>query len=162
MDKNDLEHALAERIKESGAKFNVGVCVHVPHKMRLEQSGYDDIWLQRHIGVYLNKLDRRIHKAAHKNRGLRIKRVVALEHTVGVGWHSHMCVETPQNMTDDELIEEMGSVWLRYVGKWQNSGFSNDRLFWAEQIEEGYSQYTTKNGKNILNGNMDWLNTYIG
>ena len=161
MDKTRLNNALTKFIHEKRAKFDIGVCVHVPNKMRFLQSGNDDIWLQRHISVYLNKLDRRIHKAAHKNRGVRLKRVVSLENTNNTGWHAHMCVETPADMTNDELITEMASVWLKYVSRWKSERFTDDRLFWAEEIKVGYDQYTTKNGTNILSGNMDWHNTNL-
>jgi hypothetical protein len=162
MERNRLNDALTKFIHEKKGKFDVGVCLNVPNKMRFIQSGNDDIWLQRHLSVYLNKVDRRIYKAAHKNRGVRTKRVVSLEYTKNTGWHAHMCVETPDGMTNDDLINKLGTVWLKYVSKWKGKRFTDERLFWADEIKEGYDQYTTKNGTNILNGNMDWHNTYLG
>ena len=162
MNKDELKNSLSKFTKLNDTKFTVGVCVHVPNKMRWAQSGNDDIWLQRHLGVYLNKQDRRIYKAAHKNRGVRLKRIVALEYTVNTGWHAHLCVQTPDHMSDEDLVAEMGDCWLRYVKKWKSPRFNDDRLFWAKQIKQGYYEYTIKNGKNILDGNIDWLNTYLG
>jgi hypothetical protein len=159
-----LVSALPKWFYKCGIKPTIAVCLHTPMLMRFVQKGYDDIWLERINGVYLNQLDRRIFKAAHRNRNLRLKRYVFLEHKDTVGWHTHFVTETPPNMTIENTICLMEKLWLKQCKNYTNPKFI-DRLFWAEEIKGNYEAYIQKhifNEDGTTIGKLDIKNTVIG
>jgi hypothetical protein len=159
-----LKTEIPKWFSECGIKPSIGVCLHTPHRMRAIQKGYDDIWLERINSIYLNQLDRRIFKAAHRNRNVRLRRLVFLEHTDSVGWHTHFVCETPKNMTTEDTIILMEKLWLKQCRQYQTYDFT-DKLFWAEKIKANYLAYSAKhifNEHGSVIGKLDIRNTVIG
>ena len=123
--------------------WDVGICLHVPNSLRVAENGWDERWLQRRLSRFFNQLDRRIHKAAHRNRGVRVARCVALERTDLVGWHAHAMLATPTGWQHEDFIQLMRKLWHEDLGSYRACRFEN-QLFWAEPISNNYGSYSTK------------------
>ena len=117
--------------------------MHIPNRLRSDLKGWDDIWLEKQLRLYFNKLDRCVFKVDHRRRGKRLKRVITLEKTATVGWHAHVSISTPPAIDQAWLIEQMHRLWHQHVGKDQTGKFE-DKLFWAEPAQGNYVEYSFK------------------
>jgi hypothetical protein len=117
--------------------------------------GADDIALSLQLTYLFNQVDRQVFKSAHRNRGVRVPRIVTLERTDEVGWHAHVLVKTPEHFAPERLSLLMQRLWLRQL-RWYTSPRFVGRLYWAEHISGSYFEYSTKQvgGK----GDADWMN----
>lgn len=151
----------AQQLKEAlknwgnGPKFQWDICVtwHVPNDMRDRDSGWDDRWLECEMRKYFNAVDRRIFKAAHKNRGERLARWITLERAGGVGWHSHALLKTPPQMSHQDLIDLLLRFWHKHC-KMKNASCFQSYLFKAELVKADYLGYAIK-GTCELNENAN-------
>jgi hypothetical protein len=115
----------------------------------------DEIALSKQLMHCFNQLDRQIFKSAHRNRGVRVPRVVTLEQTDEVGWHAHVLLTTPSHISPANLSQLLRSIWLRQLWGHISKDFM-DRLYWAEPISGSYLEYSTKQVGG--NGVADWMN----
>ena len=98
-------------LREHSKHWNVVACWHVPNAMRKHYKGYDEHWLSKELTRYLNKVDRCIFKAAHKNKGARLPRIITLEYAEAVGWHAHGLLDCAKGMNEDETISVLKRCW---------------------------------------------------
>jgi len=124
-------------------KWDISVTWHVPNSLRERNNGWDDRWHECEMRKYFNAVDRRIYKAAHKNRGQRVLRWMVMERAGGVGWHSHGLLQTPLHMSHEAFIDELKSLWLKHCGMKNDERFKS-RLFEAKLIESNFLGYTIK------------------
>lgn len=115
----------------------------------------DEITLSKQLMHCFNQLDRQVFKSAHRNRGIRVPRVVTLEHTDDVGWHAHVLFTTPSHLSPTQLSLLMQRLWLRQIKRYVSPRFEN-RLYWADLISGDYLRYSTKQVGG--NGDADWMN----
>lgn len=144
--------------------LNWDICAtwHVPLEMKRDSFGWDDRRHEVEMRKYFNALDRRIYKAAHKNRGARVLRWVVMERAGGVGWHSHALLKTPDHMSQQEFIDELCGLWNQHCGIKNGSRFQS-HLFKAELVGGDFLGYTVKAilGDEDANGVIDLHNTYL-
>jgi len=153
-------------------EWDTALCLHVPGNMRMIQMGWDDLWLQRVVSRYFHNVDRRIFGNAHTRRGVRSNRLVTMEHSVGVGWHSHIIASTPPSVSQDDFRSLLKKEWLRLTEHYASNAFKK-RLVWVEPLTDGYADYCTKYAFSDLSGNInsqsvapamgtvDWQNTHF-
>jgi hypothetical protein len=142
--------------------WNVGASFHLPKKLmaRLNQTcrRADEISLSEELTHCFNQLDRKIFGNAHRKRGVRVLRFVALERTIDVGWHAHAVLRAPDQLSDEELISLLRRIWIDQYDDFSSIAFGQ-RLFWAEPITGAYDFYSTKNVGG--SGAADWLNAVL-
>jgi hypothetical protein len=143
MNQQLLQQELHNWRNQTGIDFNIGCTWHVPNAMRYHQQGYDDIWLSKTLNCYLNKVDRHLFKAAHRNRGVRLPRFIFLEHTAGVGWHAHGYLAQAPKLTAEATIQALQAHWLKHCKNYKTQAFEN-RLFHAVEIDAGFNFYAAK------------------
>ena len=155
-----LQQELTQWRFNTDIDYCIAVTWHVPNTMRYHQNGYDDIWLSKTLTCYFNKVDRRLFKAAHRNRTARLPRFVFLEHTDGVGWHAHGYLAKAPNITTQATIEALEAIWHKHCKQYKTQAFEH-RLFWAEKIDADYYGYASKqafSGNQIHSGKLDVKN----
>ena len=123
--------------------WDVGIALHIPNAMRQVAGKHSMSLLQQQVGYFLNDVDRRIYKSAHKRRGVRVPRIVAAEWDEGVGWHAHAVLITPPTMTKADFVDFLQRRWHARVGRYATAKFRS-RLFWGEAIRDNYGHYTIK------------------
>jgi len=118
----------------------------------------DEITLSQLLTYCFNRLDRRVHKSAHRRHGMRVLRFVALERTDDVGWHAHVLLTTPPHLRPSQLSLMLQRLWLSQLREYVSPKFE-DRLYWAEPITGDYLWYSTKQigGR----GAADWMNVVL-
>jgi hypothetical protein len=166
--KSPLTHAQRTRIAElrwlnaHSQTWNIAVTWHVPYAMRAHYRGYNEDWLTRELRRYLNKVDRHIYKAAHKNRSVRLPRIITLEHTDTVGWHAHGIISNPSHLDEQTTQNILAKHWHKHVARFATERFEK-RLFLAEPINSNYLDYITKHTKDLegTKGFIDLANTYL-
>lgn len=132
----------AQKLKEAyrqwgkTPEFHWDICAtwHIPNAMRERDDGKDDRWHECEMRKYFNAVDRRIYKAAHKNRGQRVCRWMMMERAGGVGWHSHGLMQTPAHMSPQAFIDVLESLWHRHCNG-KNVPHFKTYLFVAELVE---------------------------
>jgi hypothetical protein len=148
---------IQQSIKQWGnaPQFQWDICAtwHIPNALREKHGGWDDRWHECKMRKYFNAVDRRIYKAAHKNRGQRVSRWMVMERAGGVGWHSHGLLQTPAHMTHEAFIDELCGLWHRHCGIKNASRFQS-YLFEAELVKADFLGYTIK-GLSKLNENAN-------
>lgn len=157
-------------VKSLGLKFDITICWHAPNRLlRAELGGLVDAdsvgwsahWLQKRLKHCLNKLDRRVLKSAHRNKHIKIWRLVTTEYAEGVGWHAHALMATPPGHAQKKIIDWASWMWLHELG----GEFENDFLPYlvrAEPTKGDYLSYITKTlGSHIDDGvgTVDLVNT---
>jgi hypothetical protein len=169
-----LTHAQRTRIAElrwlnaNSHTWNIAVTWHVPNEMRTYYNGYNQTWrhiedwLSNEMRKYLNTVDRAIYKAAHKNRSIRLPRIITLEHTETVGWHAHGIISNPLHLDEQTTQNILAKHWHKHVARFATERFEK-RLFLAEPINGNYLGYITKHTKDLegTKGFIDLANTYL-
>ena len=158
-----LKEAQLRWLGEKSKYFNIAACWHVPSAMRTHYRGYDADWLAKELTRYFNKVDRRIHKAAHKNRGNRLQRIITLEHDDKVGWHAHGLLDCAFGMNEDETIAVLDKLWKEHTDRFATNKFEKHLTYFSYD-QGNYLQYCLKR----LNrqddkalGILDTKNTYF-
>jgi hypothetical protein len=125
--------------------------------------GYDEIWLSKELRRYFNAVDRRIFKAAHKNKGMRLRRIITLEWDENVGWHAHGLVATAPNLDEQQTRQILRDEWIKYTKRFATGKF--DKYLFYGEIDRGSSlSYITKythNSTDNTKGFIDLNNNYI-
>jgi len=147
------------------ANFDLACCWHASQYLRIEQWGWDEQWLKRHLSAYFNKVSKRVFSNVPVKQRSNIARFITLEHADGVGWHAHGVLSKPKHVTEEEFIEIMRSLWIDQMGGYR-VGRLRDRLFDCKQIEGNYQQYALKSATDkdehlnrVLRGTWDEHNT---
>ena len=138
-----IQQALRKWAVPPRIKWDISATWHVPNALREKNGGWDDRWHECEMRKYLNAVDRRIYKAAHKNRGTRVYRWMAMERAGGVGWHSHGLLQTPPHMSDEEFIAVLQSLWHKHCNAKNVPRFAS-KLFKAELVKRDFLGYTIK------------------
>jgi len=158
-----LKIAYARWLGQETEQWKICVCWHAPDAMRRYYRGYTEDWLAKELTRYFNKVDRRIFKAAHKNRGIRLQRVITLEHDDNVGWHAHGIVECAQNMDEAQTYALLETLWLEHTNRFSTGKFEK-HLFWSEPDQGYHLPYIVKRlhtESKATPGVLDTRNTYI-
>lgn len=158
-----LKNAQTEWLKERSKYWNICAALHVPNAMRKHYFGYDEHWLAKELTRYFNKVDRHIYKAAHKNRGMRLQRIITLEYSENVGWHAHGIFDCAEGYNEDETIEILKRYWQKQTERFAIQKFEQ-RLDYFEYDRGNYIDYILKNVR--LNeegavGILDTKNTFL-
>jgi hypothetical protein len=163
-----LRNATHDWITSEAGDLDIACCWHVPERVRAADKGWDELWLEKYMRRYLNKLDRRIYKAAHKNRGMRITRFITLEHGAGVGWHAHGLIGTPEHMDQPSMCAAIEQLWRQHTGVYEENRRFEQRCVWVEPKHADYLGYSLKQSINVteqpiggLRGIVDLHNTYL-
>ena len=150
-------------LNDNANGLTLSVAWHVPNKMKANYSGFDSYWLSKELGKYFNKIDRKIFKAAHKNRGIRLRRIITLEKDDAVGWHAHGLIDTAPQQDDQYTRQILRDLWIDHTSRF-NTGKFDKYLFYGE-IDRGKTLgYITKNVHNNTDsskGFIDLNNTFI-
>ena len=150
-------------IADTGIKWDLAASWIIPDAMRNAQRGWDDIWLEKQMRLYFNKLDRRLLRSRHRRYSQRIPRFITLENSTGVGWHAHGLLATPEHINQDIMIGAVKELWLEHVADYQ-SRLSPIRLAWCQPVTSGYLWYSTKHSFGSFQantGSIDSFNTYL-
>jgi hypothetical protein len=139
-----LRAAAQKWIDAPSHQFDVAVCLHVPSSLRQDEKGWDDIWLEKKLHYFFNRLDRQVLRSAHRRRKQRIHRVVVLEHAPSVGWHAHALLSSQDTGVGvEKLCNMIKLLWLEELGPYRHD-WSAPRLAWAERNDGAYGAYLTK------------------
>lgn len=139
-----LQGAVVQWIKSIPKDFDVAACLHVPTSLREDEGGWDDIWLEKKLHYFFNRLDRQVLKSAHRRRKQRIPRFVVLETKPSVGWHAHVLLSSQGTGVGTEKLCMMAKLlWLEELGHYRHD-WSAPRLAWAERSDGDYGAYLTK------------------
>ena len=146
----DIKNDYVDWLKSTKVTFDLAICLHAPNHLKAVEHGFDEDWLRRKLTHYFNVLDRKLFKLDHKKRGKRMQRFVVLGHTDTVGWHAHICVATPERISQKKLIALMHLLWLKHmhINSTANTKFKR-KLFWAEEINAGYVKYSNDNANDL-------------
>ena len=158
-----LNEAQFRWLEKHSKDWNIAACWHIPNSMRTYYKGYDADWLAKELTRYFNRVDRRICKAAYKNRGIRLQRIVTLEYDENVGWHAHGLLECALGMNEDETIAILDKLWREKTVRFATEKFEKHLSYFG--YDNGrYLQYCLKR----LNrhddkalGILDTRNTYF-
>ena len=135
--------------------WDVGITLHLPNAMKAADTRPEFELLKAQVGYFLNASDRRIHGAAHKNRGVRTPRIVAYEEEVFVGWHAHITMATPEPVDTAAMLQQLEKLWRDRVQRYTSARFEK-RLFWGEPIQGSYANYGIK--RILGNPDTPWIN----
>ena len=149
-------------LSERSSLWNVAACWHVPDAMRAHYKGYDAHWLSKELTRYFNAVDRRIFKAAHKNRGARLPRIITLEHDDAVGWHAHGLLDCAEGMNEDETIGILDPLWKRHTERFATGKFEKHISYFSYD-NGNYLGYCLKRlgRQDDTQGILDTRNTYF-
>lgn len=150
----DQQDEWATYVNSLGVNFDISICWHAPTKLlRAELGGIVDAdrvgwsahWLQRKLKYCLNKLDRRVLKSAHRDKHVKIWRLVTLEYADGVGWHAHALMATPEGHDRSKIINWATWMWIAELGEaYQNSFVPYLVEASATEDKTKYLSYITK------------------
>ena len=127
-------------MKASNVEWGLCCCWHTPNAMNAFHRRWDHYWLSSELKRHFNRVDRRVLKAAHTNRSMRIPRFITLEYAEGTGWHAHGLIGIVNGFTIQELRLAYEKDWLKATDRFATGKFEK-RLFWAEEKEGGYDWY---------------------
>jgi hypothetical protein len=159
----ELRAAYIKWVKQYRDTLDVCATLHTPIAMKAAENGWDSDFLQKQLWRYFNNLDRRVFKAAHRNRAVRLYRWVTLEKSETVGWHAHISISTPDNFTQAEFIDLAKTLWLKQIARYTNPKFKS-RLSVIEPIEGEFFRYSVKSirgTKEDSNGVLDLENIHL-
>ena len=150
-------------LDEHAEGLTLCVCWHVPNAMKNYYRGHDAHWLSKELTRYFNNVDRRIFKAAHRNRGERLRRIVTLERDDNVGWHAHALVATAPSRDDQETRQILRDEWIKHTKRFATGKF--DKYLFYGEVDRGetlgYITKHTHNNDDDTKGFIDTRNTYI-
>ncbi len=155
--------ALCDWVKQKNIVWDVCATLHVPEAMRVVERGWTADWLSSLLSRYFNQLDRRIFKAAHRNREVRLHRWVTLEHSDGVGWHAHVLLQTPTIIDQAALITLAGDIWHRRYAQYATAQFKS-RLCVVEAVNGNFFYYANKSAHDTSDhskGILDLRNIHL-
>lgn len=158
-----LKIAYSRWLEKKCVKMNIAACWHVPAAMRWHFDGYTADWLAKELKRYFNKVNRRIYKAASKNRGLKLQRVITLEYDPEVGWHAHGLLACGPGMNEQETIDVLENLWTKQTKRFVTGKFEK-HCFWAQSDKGKYLSYISKrvHRQNEIDvGFLDTINTYL-
>ena len=161
--KQNLKNKTLLWLMENSCSWNVCVALHVPNAMKRHFYGYTSDWLSKELKRYFNAVDRRIFKAAHKNRDKRLKRIVVLEHDELVGWHAHIMCDCADGMNEDETIDILKKFWEKQTDRFATGKFEK-RLGYFEYDQGFYMRYILKKAlsdEEGYTGLIDLKNTHL-
>lgn len=168
----DLKADWLQFATSHGLNFDISICWHVPNRMRWAElgdlvdadgRGWTAHWLQRKLKHYLNKLDRRVLKSAHRNKHVKIWRLVTTEYAEGVGWHAHGLLATPQGHDRSTIINWATWMWINELGDEYENAFV-PYLVQASETRADYLGYISKTFGQInddMVGTIDLENTHF-
>ena len=161
--KQRLSIAYQNWLGEKSKEMTICVCWHIPNAMRRHFNGYTADWVAKELRRYFNKVDRRIFKAALKNRGIRLQRIITLEHDEEVGWHAHGLLGCAPDMDEQQTITILEKLWVEHVGRFASGKFEK-HVFWAQKNVGFYLPYITKRthrDQDLDRGFLDTMNTSL-
>ena len=163
LDKGKLKIEGLRWLSERSMHWNVCAAFHVPNGMRRHYYGYSADWLAKEMTRYLNKVDRHIYNAAHRNRGVRLQRIITLEHDDSVGWHAHGVFDCPEGWNEDETIRVLRHYWQAHTKRFATEKFEK-RIDYFEYDSGRYLRYILKRldwQDEGATGMLDTRNTYL-
>lgn len=123
--------------------FELGVCLCFPATMKQAERGYDARWAQVQLSRFFNKMDRRLFGNDHKRRGVRLERLVVLEHAPNIGWHAHLAMPVPAGMAGLRFPNLIRKLWLDRIKPFANRT-NIETYCWVEPITGVYADYALK------------------
>lgn len=166
----DLRPDWRQFVMSQELNFDISICWHVPNRMRraelgclidADSVGWTAHWLQKKLRHYLNKLDRRVLKSAHRDKHIKIWRFVTLENADGVGWHAHALMATPQGHDRRTIINWATWMWINELGDEYENSFV-PYLVQASETQGNYLGYISKTlgrATDDMVGTIDLVNT---
>ena len=158
-----LSIAYKDWLGEKSKTMTICACWQVPDAMRRHYNGHTAQWLAKELRRYFNKIDRRIFKAAHKNRGMRLQRIISLEYDEHVGWHAHGMLECAHGKDGQETIDLLEHGWLKHTERFASNKFEK-HVFWADQNKGSHHHYIIKRmhrEDDLGTGFLDTMNTSL-
>jgi hypothetical protein len=143
INRRNSEEDQAKEWLSDGPKWDIGITLHTPLKLRYEEQGYDELWLEGKVSVLFNLLSKVIFSGVPKRQRPMLRRVITLEKDTNVGWHVHGVISTPSHLDNETLVEAISTVWGDLMNHQARRDFK-DRLVWCEQIRGNYQQYCVK------------------
>lgn len=150
----DQQDEWATYVTSLGVSFDISICWHAPNRLLraelgslvdADRVGWSAHWLQRKLKHCLNKLDRRVLKSAHRDKHVKIWRLVTLEYADGVGWHAHALMATPKGHDRSKIINWATWMWIAELGEaYQNSFVPYLVKASATEDKTKYLSYITK------------------
>lgn len=151
----------------AGPKWDIALTLHTPLKLRYDHQGYDELWLEQQVSVLFNVLSKVIFADIPKKQRPMLRRLIALEKDIYVGWHAHGVISTPEHLDDEILIQAIKEVWGGMMNRHAKEEFK-DRLVWCEPVNGNYQQYCVKaalsaQGRNPVGqfGTISLRNTHL-
>jgi hypothetical protein len=139
--KAEVKGWLRTNVMDLGASFSVPNAVHAIQSAISTPN--DATTLSNHLRRCFNRLDRLVFRQAHKRKGVRVPRIVSLEHSENVGWHAHAVFGTPEHLTTEDLSTMLKALWFDQFHGYVSPRFAKE-LFWAEPITGDYFGYSMK------------------
>ena len=136
--------AIHDWLQKNLHQFDLSITLDFHDAVRVELHAWDNIAHARLLRRYFNEIDRRVFKAAHRNRKLRVQRFVVLGHQIGVGWHAHALVSTPSVIEQEALVRLLENRWHKLTRRFapqRNKSFDN-RLFKCKPTHSDPLKYT--------------------
>ena len=100
----------------------------------------DPIILQREWRIFINQLNRKIYKNAHRKHHKEVQTQARLEKSIGGSYHLHVVFQTPAHLTNHDFLEIVASLW----SKQDFSSGSGTKHF---EANEGLANYGNKIGR---------------
>jgi hypothetical protein len=97
----------------------------------------DELTAKAAFKRYMNSLNRRIYRSAHRHYGKRLRVIPILEKSYGERWHYHLAVEPPAFMTADQFTELATQLWLA-----SDLGYGHGRA--DPDVDQSWLIYITK------------------
>ena len=144
--------------------WNIAATWHFPNSIRAYYGGwYDPNWHSKEFRRYLNRVDRKIYKAAHKNGGQRLPRIIVLEDKERVGWHVHGLLTNPPHLDEASTAHILTEEWKNYLKRFPSKKFEK-HIIEIGPVRDEYLSYITKFTDDTSDdplGFIDGDNTYL-
>jgi len=163
LDKGKMKAEELRWLGEHSKHWNVCAAFHVPNAMRRHYRGYTADWLSKELTRYLNKVDRHIYKAANRNRGARLQRIITLEYEASVGWHAHGMFDCAKGWDEDATIGVLRHYWQAHTKRFATEKFEK-HIDYFEYDRGSYLTYILKRldwQDEGATGMLDTHNTYL-
>jgi len=154
-----IRDAVRDWLRQGGG--DLPATMHLPRRVQAAFGRFcsnDEMSLSKELRHCLNRFDRKVHRAQYRRHGIRVSRLVVLEHQQTVGWHAHLLLKSPPELGAFRTSTMLSSLWHEQVGEFATCDF-DDRLYWAGPLTGDYFSYATKyldRGSEI-----DWNNTVL-